>query len=228
MGSKSRKLSIVAHGMDVPVIPLSSKYTSHGGVPFQGKLIGEGATAIVKLVHLNNSPTHTVFAVKEFRKRGTTETKESYEDKVNSEYCISKSLNHPNIVLTADLCLSKENRWCHVMEFCSGGDLCTLIQKDYMKDIEKLCCFKQLVRGVAYLHSHGIAHRDIKPENLLMSADGHLKITDFGVSEVFQGDHPGVAGIQCGVNMGEVRLSRPGICGSEPYISPEVFEKQGE
>jgi len=176
MGSKSRKLSVVAHGMNVPVIPLSSKYTAHGGhVPFQGKLVGEGATAVVKLVHLNSGPTSNVFAVKEFRKRGTKESKESYEDKVNSEYCISKSLNHPNIVMTVDLCLNKESRWCHVMEFCSGGDLCTLIQKDYMKDTEKFCCFKQLVRGVAYLHSHGIAHRDIKPENLLMSVDGHLK-----------------------------------------------------
>ena len=179
-------------------------------------------------MHLTNGPSTTVFAVKEFRKRGSTESKESYEDKVNSEYCISKSLNHPNIVMTVDLCLNKDNRWCHVMEFCAGGDLCTLIQKNYMKDTEKFCCFKQLVRGVAYLHAHGIAHRDIKPENLLISSDGHLKITDFGVSEVFCGKHPGTCGIKCGVDMDEMRLSRPGICGSEPYISPEVFEKKGQ
>lgn len=228
VGSKSRKLSTVPTGMDVEVILLGSKYTPHGGpVPFHGKLVGEGATAVVKLVHLNSGPSSTVFAVKEFRKRGSAESKESYEDKVNSEYCISKSLHHPNIVMTTDLCLNKDNRWCHVMEFCSGGDLCSLIQKGYMKETEKQCCFKQLVRGVAYLHKHGIAHRDIKPENLLMSADGHLKITDFGVSEVFCGDHPGAVGIQCGINMGKIRMSRPGICGSEPYISPEVFEKKG-
>ncbi|KAF8460309.1 kinase-like domain-containing protein [Kalaharituber pfeilii] len=228
MGSKSRKLSIGNLGMKVDVIPLASKYTSHGHVPFQSKLVGEGATAVVKLVHLTSGPSNTVFAVKEFRKKGQSESKESYEEKVSSEFCISKSLNHPNIVMTADLCLNSQNRWCHVMEFCAGGDLCTLIQKGYMKDIEKLCCFKQLLRGVAYLHNHGIAHRDIKPENLLMSSDGHLKITDFGVSEVFCGTHPGTCGIKCGVGMGEIRLSRPGICGSEPYISPEVFEKKSE
>ncbi|KAI5796342.1 kinase-like domain-containing protein [Peziza echinospora] len=227
-GLKSRKLSTVAPQMDVPVIPLGSKYTSHSSVPFQSKTIGEGATAIVRLVHLVNGPSHTVFAVKEFRKRGREESKESYEEKVNSEFCISKSLRHPNIVMTADLCLSKENRWCHVMEFCAGGDLCSLIQKNFMKDIEKLCCFKQLIRGVAYLHEHGIAHRDIKPENLLMTSDGHLKITDFGVSEVFCGKHPGSSDIKCGVDMGDIRLSRPGICGSEPYISPEVFAKKGD
>ncbi|KAJ9220253.1 hypothetical protein DTO027B5_1233 [Paecilomyces variotii] len=84
--------------------------------------------------------------------------------------------------------------------------------------------------GVSYLHRNGIAHRDIKLENLLLSGEGHLKITDFGVSEVFSGLHPGLsaAGGQCGKEMGEVRRCPPGICGSLPYIAPEVLAKKGE
>jgi len=63
-----------------------------------------------------------------------------------------------------------------------------------------------------------------------MTSDSKLKITDFGVSEVFSGIHPGLreAGGQCGMSMGAVRRCAPGICGSEPYIAPEVLTKGGD
>ena len=227
-GSKSRKLSSAVPEMNVPVISLSSKYTNHSHLPGKTKICGEGVSAIVKVMHKISGPSSELYAVKEFRKRGRDESKKEYIEKVNSEFCISKSLCHPNIVSTSDLCISSSDRWCHVMEYCTGGDLFSLITKGFMKDAEKLCCFKQLLRGVAYLHDHGIAHRDIKPENLLINGDGHLKITDFGVSEVFSGRHPGTAGIRCGTDMTELRLSKPGIVGSAPYISPEVQNKEGQ
>ncbi|TGZ78247.1 Pkinase-domain-containing protein [Ascodesmis nigricans] len=226
-GTKARQLSVHVPQMDVPVVQLSSKYTSSSHIPGKAKKCGEGVSAIVKVMYRINGPRNELYAVKEFRKRGKTEPEHEYREKINSEYCISKSLHHPNIVATADLCLSSGNRWCHVMEYCHGGDLFCLIKDKFMKETEKLCCFKQLLRGVAYLHDHGIAHRDLKPENLLVTRDGHLKITDFGVSEVFRGAHPGQAGLKCGVDMGEIMLSKPGIVGSAPYISPEVQNKTG-
>lgn len=67
------------------------------------------------------------------------------------------------------------------------------------------------MKGVEYLHSMGVAHRDLKPENLLFDEHGHLKITDFGVSDVFKT-----------VFDPSPHLSR-GVCGSEPYIAPEEF-----
>ncbi|CRK33117.1 hypothetical protein BN1723_014720 [Verticillium longisporum] len=65
------------------------------------------------------------------------------------------------------------------------------------------------VQGVNYLHSNGIAHRDIKLENLLIMNGSKVKITDFGVSEVFSGTHPGLreAGGQCGQNMSDKKQS---------------------
>jgi len=80
-----------------------------------------------------------------------------------------------------------------------------------MSRVEIDCCFKQLMNGVAYLHSMGVAHRDIKPENLLLDGQGRLKITDFGVSDVFR---------MCWEK--NPHLSK-GLCGSEPYIAPEEF-----
>ena len=83
-----------------------------------------------------------------------------------------------------------------------------------MADHEKLCCLKQMVQGLDYLHGMGVAHRDIKPENLLLTADGQIKITDFGVSDVFR-----FAWEKQG------HKSR-GLVGSEPYIAPEAFENK--
>jgi serine/threonine protein kinase len=62
------------------------------------------------------------------------------------------------------------------MEFCPGGDLYAAIKKGHMSPSEVECCFKQILTGVTYLHSQGVAHRDIKPENLFFDTQGHLKV----------------------------------------------------
>lgn len=63
------------------------------------------------------------------------------------------------------------------MEYCPGGDLYAAIKKGNMSGATVDCYFKQILEGVAYLHSMGVAHRDIKPENLLLDGRGHVKIT---------------------------------------------------
>ena len=193
------------------------------------KEIGKGATATVKIMVRKGDPKGPQYAVKEFRKRSVKEDEAEYVRKVKSEYSIAKSLNHPNIVKTVRLC-THAGRWNHVMEYCQVGELYSLVERKYLQREDKLCFFKQVLRGVAYLHENGIAHRDIKPENLLLTEDGHVKITDFGVSEVFCGEHPGFrsTGGQCGLNMKGCKKSAPGICGSMPYIAPEVLAKEGE
>ncbi|KAF8982118.1 serine/threonine-protein kinase HAL4/sat4 [Entomortierella lignicola] len=79
--------------------------------------------------------------------------------------------------------------YCMVMEFAAGGDLFNLLTKSHppISLNEKHCLWRQLVNGVQYMHSMGVAHRDLKPENILIDATGRiLKITDFGIANVFK------------------------------------------
>lgn len=229
VGLKARRMSLsLPDDFIVDTCELDTEYTSASKLPGKKKLLGKGATATVKLM-TRKGHGDEIYAVKEFRKKSTTEDQDEYNKKVKSEFTIAKSLHHPNIVESIQLC-THSGRWNVVMEFCQYGELFTLVQRKYLKPEDELCLWKQLLRGVAYLHTHGIAHRDIKLENLLMNGEGKLKITDFGVSEVFCGEHPGVRGAdgECGKNMKERRLCAPGICGSLPYIAPEVLEKKGD
>lgn len=233
-GAKARRMSLsLPDDFTIDVAELQTEYEYQSKLLGRhGKHLGKGAASKVTLMQRKGYPEE-LYAVKEFRGKSNRESREDYEKKIKSEYSIAKSLHHPNIVETIRLC-TDHSRWNHVMEYCGEGDLFGLVQKGYLKSEgrqkDRLCLFKQLIQGVSYLHANGIAHRDIKLENLLITKDSKLKITDFGVSEVFSGTHPGLreARGQCGQNMGEVRLCSPGICGSEPYIAPEVLAKQGE
>ncbi|KIX10045.1 uncharacterized protein Z518_01126 [Rhinocladiella mackenziei CBS 650.93] len=231
-GLKSRRLSAtLLDDFVVDVCPLEDEFVSASKFG-RRKEIGKGASATVKIMlrkgdKKGENPCQ--YAVKEFRKKSARETEEEYVRKVKSEYTIAKSLSHPNIVQTVRLC-TNNGRWNHVMEYCQQGELFSLVERKYFKAEDRNCIFKQVLRGVNYLHEHGIAHRDIKLENLLMTDEGYIKITDFGVSEVFCGDHPGVPSSRglCGQGMRESRQSAPGICGSKPYISPEVLAQDRE
>ncbi|KAG0045493.1 serine/threonine-protein kinase HAL4/sat4 [Gryganskiella cystojenkinii] len=107
--------------------------------------------------------------------------------------------------------------YCMVMEFAAGGDLFNLLTKSHppISLNEKHCLWRQLVNGVQYMHSMGVAHRDLKPENILIDASGKiLKITDFGIANVFK-------------SVGDpTPLPCKGIIGSEPYIAPEEFYQE--
>ncbi|KAK3331134.1 kinase-like domain-containing protein [Apodospora peruviana] len=233
-GVKARRMSLsLPDDFTVDVVELLAEFEyQHKLLGRHGKHLGKGATSKVTLMARKGAPEE-LYAVKEFRGKSSRETKEEYEKKIKSEFTVAKSLHHPNIVETIRLC-TDHGRWNHVMEYCSEGDLYSLVNKKYLikddREKDRLCLFKQLIQGVNYLHTNGIAHRDIKLENLLITSDSKLKITDFGVSEVFCGIHPGLreAGGQCGMHMAEVRRCSPGICGSEPYIAPEVLLKQGD
>lgn len=72
-----------------------------------------------------------------------------------------------------------------VMEYMVGGDLKSLLAMyGYFDEATARFYVAEMVMALQYLHQHGIVHRDIKPDNMLISASGHVKLTDFGLSKI--------------------------------------------
>ncbi|KAG7797366.1 hypothetical protein KL944_004851 [Ogataea haglerorum] len=72
-----------------------------------------------------------------------------------------------------------------VMEYLNGGDLATLLKNmGYLPEIWARRYIAEVIVGVDDLHSRGIVHRDLKPDNLLIDRNGHIKLTDFGLSRM--------------------------------------------
>jgi protein-serine/threonine kinase len=178
------------------------------------EIVGRGAFGIVRISHKQDpadSKHELLYAVKEFRRR-PQETPKKYQKRLTSEFCISSSLRHPNIIHTLDLVQDNKGDYCEVMEYCAGGDLYTLILAAGTLAVpEADCYFKQLMLGVEYMHEMGVAHRDLKPENLLLTTHGALKITDFGNGECFR------------MAWEKEAHMTAGLCGSAPYIAPEEY-----
>lgn len=181
------------------------------------EIVGRGAFGIVRISHKvdpADSKCEQLYAVKEFRRR-PQETAKKYQKRLTSEFCISSSLRHPNVIHTLDLLQDAKGDYCEVMEYCAGGDLYTLVLAAGKLEVaEADCFFKQLMRGVEYMHEMGVAHRDLKPENLLLTTHGALKITDFGNGECFR------------MAWEKEAHMTAGLCGSAPYIAPEEYTEK--
>jgi protein-serine/threonine kinase len=178
------------------------------------EIVGHGAFGIVRVAHKidpRDSRKEQLYAVKEFHKR-ENESAKKYQKRLTSEFCLSSSMSHPNVIQTLDLLQDDKGDYCEVMEYCAGGDLYTLVlSAGTLEPAEADCYFKQLMRGVEYMHEMGVAHRDLKPENLLLTSRGALKITDFGNGECFR------------MAWEKEAHMTAGLCGSAPYIAPEEY-----
>ncbi|KAG0047203.1 hypothetical protein BGZ83_007719 [Gryganskiella cystojenkinii] len=113
---------------------------------------------------------------------------------VMEEVALMKKLDHPGIVKIYEF-LETEREYYLVLELCERvlvkQDHKTGVTNDCKDEVECNDLFRQLVLGIEYMHGQGVVHRDIKPENLLLIRDRDtgcpiLKISDFGISRVFQ------------------------------------------
>ena len=155
---------------------LESKYGKFG------KVLGTGAGGSVRL--LKRSSDGVTFAVKQFRDRHGYESEREYNKKVTAEFCIGSTLHHGNIIETLDI-VYERSHWYEIMEF-APFDLFAIVMTGKMSREEVACSFLQILSGVTYLHSMGLAHRDLKLDNVVVNEHGIMKLIDFGSAAVYR------------------------------------------
>ncbi|MCL7022341.1 hypothetical protein MKW94_001777 [Papaver nudicaule] len=106
------------------------------------------------------------------------------QGRAKMEMEILEMLDHPFLPTLYSYCES--SRWsCLVTEFCPGGDLHVLRQRQPFKRFDESAVrfyASEITVAMEYVHMMGIVYRDLKPENVLVRADGHIMLTDFDLS----------------------------------------------
>jgi len=117
-------------------------------------------------------------------------------------------LSHPHIMTLHDV--GREGDWHYlVLEYIPGQDLHTMMVErgGSLPVHESLHAIRGALSALAYAHARGIVHRDVKPENVMVTPDGQVKVTDFGLA----------------LARGDVRLTQEGmVVGTVLYLAPEV------
>ncbi|KAK0275002.1 Chk1 protein kinase, partial [Friedmanniomyces endolithicus] len=182
-------------------------------LPFRlvSKTIGSGAYASIRKACPPNKPT-PIIAVKFIHKPHAFRAGRLRPKQLQLECSLHRSVSgHPNIIRF--LSHGEDDAWLWMcLELAEGGDLFDKIEADEGCGVDVAhVYFVQLVEAVAWCHGRGVAHRDVKPENLLVGGGGDLKVADFGLATQFW--VPGREGRKrCGM-----------VCGSPPYIAPEIL-----
>ena len=119
-------------------------------------------------------------------------------------------LSHPNIMSIFDV--GEDQGWQYlVFEYIPGSDLHMLMSKraESWNTTDVLPILKASLEALAYAHQQGVIHRDIKPENIMLTPQGQVKVTDFGLAFAHE----------------EVRLTQgDGVVGTVLYMSPEMIQ----
>ncbi|XP_042435275.1 serine/threonine-protein kinase D6PK-like [Zingiber officinale] len=108
----------------------------------------------------------------------------SKEGRARTEREILEALDHP-FLPRLYACAENDRYFCLLTEFCPGGDLHVLRQRQPGKRFDEAAVrfyASEVVVAMEYVHMMGIVYRDLKPENILVRSDGHIMLTDFDLS----------------------------------------------
>ncbi|NWV04190.1 CDKL2 protein, partial [Ptilonorhynchus violaceus] len=138
-------------------------------------LVGEGSYGVV--TKCRNRENGQIVAVKKFLE---SDDDAAVRKIALREIKLLKQLRHENLVNLLDVCKRKK-RWYLVFEFVDHTVLDDLEASPSGLDYDRVRKYLfQIMRGIAFCHSHNIIHRDVKPENILVSQSGVVKLCDFG------------------------------------------------
>ena len=135
------------------------------------------------------------------------EEQRQYRERFFSEARAAGRLSHPGIVAIYDVGQTDVRQLPYlVMEYVAGQSLRQILANEKTLPCQTaLAITRQIAEALDYAHNQGVVHRDIKPANILLSSEGHPKITDFGIAKLNQS-----------------HLTLPGrVFGSPAYMAPE-------
>ncbi|XP_076880841.1 microtubule-associated serine/threonine-protein kinase 3 isoform X7 [Brachyhypopomus gauderio] len=186
------------------------------------KLISNGAYGAVYLVR--HKETRQRFAMKKINRQNLI-----LRNQIQQVFVERDILTFAENPFVVSMFCSFETRrhLCMVMEYVEGGDCANLLKNmgPLPVDMTRMY-FAETVLALEYLHSYGIVHRDLKPDNLLITAMGHIKLTDFGLSKI------GLMNMTTNLYEGHIEKDTrefidKQVCGTPEYIAPEVILRQG-
>ncbi|KAK8887295.1 hypothetical protein M9Y10_038333 [Tritrichomonas musculus] len=164
------------------------------------KTIGEGAFSIVKLVF--HELYYKFYACK-IVPIAMLKERDLYQ-RFELEIRISQLMRHPGVAAITDV-LKDENNFYIIMEYYPNGSLLDyIVGKTRLDEQESKGLIYQIFDALEYIHLQNVSHRDLKPENIMIDINGHIRISDFGLSRFVGPDH----------------LAKT-PCGSPCYVSPE-------
>ncbi|GMI51971.1 hypothetical protein TeGR_g4395, partial [Tetraparma gracilis] len=183
-------------------------------------VLGRGGFGKVMLVR--HKETAGVYAMKILKKQELVRRRQVERTKTE-RHILEKASGHPFIVSLA-YAFQTSTKLC--MDFVQGGDFFTFLRKvGRMKESWAQLYVCEIALALQSLHDIGIIYRDLKPENVLLERDGHIKITDFGLSRSFEVRDALPDDIEKG--RGAMGYQTRSFCGTEQYMAPEMLLQRG-
>ena len=172
------------------------------------RLLGEGATC--KVFQVRRKKTGKMYAVKVMDKDRILGNHRKVEQAL-TERQVLVEVRHPFIVQLHWTFQTRSHLY-FVLEFCPGGELFFhLAKRGRFDENTARFYFCEVLLGLEYLHARNILYRDLKLENILLDDDGHVRLTDFGVSKLSKASTDKFTS----------------VVGTREYFSPEVIKREG-
>eukprot|EP01103_Thecamoeba_quadrilineata_P013716 TRINITY_DN3892_c0_g1_i1.p1 TRINITY_DN3892_c0_g1~~TRINITY_DN3892_c0_g1_i1.p1 ORF type:complete len:404 (-),score=69.68 TRINITY_DN3892_c0_g1_i1:154-1344(-) len=170
-------------------------------------VIGKGSFG--KVMQVKKKDSGKIYAMKVLRKQAIIEKKQVIHTK--AEKSILQKIQHPFIV-SLIYAFQTEEKLYMVLEYVNGGELFFHLKREGKFAESRVRLYAaEISSALIHLHSLDIVYRDLKPENILLDCDGHICITDFGLSK----------------EIAPTEGSTHSFCGTPEYLAPEVLRGQG-
>jgi tetratricopeptide (TPR) repeat protein/tRNA A-37 threonylcarbamoyl transferase component Bud32 len=137
-----------------------------------------------------------------------------------AERQILASLEHPNIARLIDGGMTQEGQPYLVMELVEGRPIDEYCETHNLAIAERLRLFREVCGAVSYAHQHLVVHRDLKPANILVTAEGSIKLLDFGIAKLLQA--PAADGTPTDVTRTTMRALTPAFSSPEQILGLNI------